>query len=450
MRRLLVIAYFFPPVGGVGIERTLKHVTYLPEHGWQPIVVTVAGSGYRIVDPSIEARVPADVEVHRAGTMEPAHLRRALARLVGRRGTTASRSPANGPAAGPATAVGRLRTMANRVWGNVVPLVFFPDDQVVWARRAERLGRRIHASEPVDAIYSSSPPISGHLAAERIARRARLPWIADFRDPWIGNSFARPLNPLHRGIQQHLERRIVHRADRVIVATAGMQAQLMERYPARADRIVHVPNGYDPQDLQVPAAERTDDDTFRLTYAGSLYGIAELTVFLDGVALLITRRPELRDRLRVDFVGWFSEETRAIAERRLPALAPVVRQVGFVPRDRAIALQRASDAGLVIISGTGNRGVVATSKIYEYLGLDLPVLAIVPPGEVRQILAGLDWGVVADPTPEGVASGLERIMELPPPGRAADPERRYERRTLSAQLARLLDEVIDAPEPGAQ
>ena len=451
MPRVLVIAYFFPPVGGVGIERTLKHVAYLPEHRWQPVVVTVAGSGYRIVDPATEARVPAGVEVHRAGTFEPAHLRRALGRLVGRRGTVPSASPAPGPPSGPASgAGGRLRAVANRVWGGVIPLLFFPDDQALWARGATRVALRVHAAEPVAAVYSSSPPISGHLAAERVARRTGLPWIADFRDPWIGNAFARPLNPLHRRIQQRLEARIVAGADRVVVSTAGMREQFADRYPARADRIVHIPNGYDPVDLQVAAAERGDDGTFRLTYAGSLHAMSELDLFLDGLQLLLDRRPEVRGRLRVDFVGWFSAANQAIAERRFPALQPVVRQVGFVPRDRAIGLQRASDAGLVIISGTGNRGVVATSKIYEYLGLDLPVLAVVPPGEVRQILGGLDWGVVADPTPEGVADGLERIMELPSEHRTADPERRYERRTLSAALAHLLDQVTEGTEPGAQ
>ena len=450
MRRVLVLAYFFPPVGGVGIERTLKHVTYLPDHGWQPVVVTVTGSGYRIVDPATEARVPPGVEVHRAGTAEPAHLRRALGGLVGGRRTVTGASAAPGTPGAVTGGGGRLRGLANRVWGNVIPLVFFPDDQVLWARGATRMALRVHAVDRVAAVYSSSPPISGHLAAERVARRARLPWIADFRDPWIGNAFARPLNPLHRRIQQRLERRIVEGADRVVVSTAGMRQQFADRYPGRADRVVHIPNGYDPLDLQVPAAERADDGTFRLTYAGSLHAMSELDLFLDGLELLLKRRPEVRERLRVDFVGWFSAANQTIAERRFPALQPVVRQVGFVPRDRAIALQRASDAGLLIISGTGNRGVVATSKIYEYLGLDLPVLAVVPPGEVRQILGGLEWGVVADPTPEAVARGLEEIIALPSPARPADPEGRYERRNLSAKLAGLLDEVTEGAEPRAQ
>lgn len=438
-RRVLILAYFFPPVGGIGIERTIKHVAYLPAQGWRPVVLSVANSGYRIVDPATERRIPEGTEVHRAPTVEPSHLRAAIARLLGRR--SAERSGSAVARQAPAESGSRLRAAANWIWGRTIPLVFFPDDQVLWARRAVGAALAIHAADPVRAIYSSSPPASGHLAAAAVARRAGLPWIADFRDPWVGNAFARALTPAHRALQRRLERRIVEAADRVVVSTAGMREQFAARYPGRAERIVHIANGYDLADLDLPAAERPADGTFRLTYAGSLYAESELDLLLDGVELLLARRPRLRDRLRIEFVGWFSGANQAIADRRFPALEPVLRQVGFVPRERAIALQRASDAGLILIAGTGNRGVVATSKIYEYLGLDLPILAVVPPGEVRRILDELDWGVAVDPTPEGVADGLERIMELRRPDRPADPERRYERSALTARLAGLLDEV---------
>ena len=71
-RRVLVVAYFFPPVGGVGVERTLEHVTYLPAFGWSPSVVSVANPGYRLVDPASVSRVPPGVAVHRAVSLEPA------------------------------------------------------------------------------------------------------------------------------------------------------------------------------------------------------------------------------------------------------------------------------------------------------------------------------------------------------------------------------------------
>lgn len=441
MRRVLVVSYFFPPVGGIGIERVLKHVTYLPEFGWQPAVVAPANPGYRIVDPATLARVPPGTEVHRARSLEPSHIRRAIARLV--RGRSASRGTTPQPADSARSGGGI--GLANAAWRAVVPLVWFPDDEVLWLPGAVGAGLRAHDARPVDAVFSSSPPVTSHVAAGRIAQRIGAPWVADFRDPWIGNAFARRLPLPHRLARRRMERWIVEHAARVILATGRMAEQYAERYPELGDRFVHLPNGYDLAELEAePEREPLPPEpgTFRVLYAGSVYGERELTLFLDGVELLLARRPDLRATLRIDFLGWFSAANEEIARRRLPALDPVVRHLGFVPRAEAIARQRAADAGLVLIGAGPNRDAVATGKLYEYIGLDLPTLAIVPPGEVRTILAELDWGVVADPSPEGVARGIAEILAAPRVvDRRADPARRYERRALTGRLAALLDEV---------
>jgi glycosyltransferase involved in cell wall biosynthesis len=443
MRRVLVVSYFFPPVGGIGIERVLKHVTYLPEFGWQPAVVAPANPGYRIVDPAGVARIPPATEVHRARTLEPSHIRRAVANVVrGRR--AAERLTPTRARGEPSSSHGPMG-VANAIWRTVVPLVFFPDEEVLWLPGAVRAGLRANEANAVDAVFSSSPPITSHLVAGRIARRVGVPWIADFRDPWIGNAFAPPLPLPHRLAQRRIERSIVESAASVVLATARMVDQYAERYPHLSDRFIHLPNGYDLAELRSEPGNEPpsrEPGTYRILYAGSIYGERELTLFLDGVELLLARRPELRERLRIEFLGWFSAANERIAGRRLPALDPVVRHLGFVPRPQAIARQRAADAGLVLLSDVGDRSLFATTKLYEYLGLDLPVLAIVPAGEVRTILAELDWGVVADPSPAGVALGIERIMDEPRiTDRHADPERRYERRSLTERLAALLDRV---------
>ena len=273
-----------------------------------------------------------------------------------------------------------------------------------------------------------------------------VPWVADFRDPWIGNSFARPLGAPHRRLQAALERWIVSRADRSVFASDRLRDRYASRYPSLANRFVTIANGYDLADLEparaAAARQRpTDDGSFRLVYAGSLYGADELALFLDGVELLAARRPDLAQRLRVEFIGWFNAENQALAARRLNNVAPIVRHLGFVPREEALARVAAADAGLLLMADAPGRDQVVGSKLYEYIGLDKPVLAVVPPGEARRTLHELEWGVVADPTPQGVADGLERIMVWPTAGRVADPQRIYERKTLTADLARLLDDL---------
>jgi glycosyltransferase involved in cell wall biosynthesis len=456
MRRLLMITYFFPPVGGVGIERSLKHVTYLPDAGWEPVVVAPSNAAYRIVDPTTLERVPAGTEIHRAPSLEPAHLRLLLRRLRGR-AATSPEAAGGGAGAGAGTGTGtgtgtngnlslgtRLRAMANAAWAKTVPLVMVPDEQLLWTVPAIVAGVRAHRREDVDAIYSSSPPASSHLAAAVIKSVIDRPWIADFRDPWMQNPFARQLSAMHGRLEATLERLVVERADAVVLATGVMREQYAARYPELADRFVHIPNGYDLDDLHRMATDvpiTSEKDLYRIVYAGSLYGEPELRVLLDGVALLLERWPGLRSRLRIDLVGWLSATNQQIAARRLPELEPVVRTLGLRPRAEALGRQRAADACLVLMGPGDDRAVFGTTKLFEYLGLGLPVLAVVPPGEVRHVLAELDWGVVADPTPQGVADGIERLMAAPPRSAVADPERRYERRALTRRLAAILDEV---------
>jgi glycosyltransferase involved in cell wall biosynthesis len=450
----MVLAYNFPPVVGTGIERTLKHVTYLPDHGWRPVVVAPANPAYRLVDPASVALIPPGTEVHRAPMLEPGHARLLLRRLL--RGEAPSgEAPSHGATAGAAADEARggssgLRGLLNAAWARIVPALFFPDEQLLWAPSAALVGWRTQRRHPVDVLYSSAPPFSTHLAAGLLTRRLGLPWVADFRDPWIGNSFARPLGAPHRRLQAGLERWIVSGADRSVFATERMRDRYASRYPTLADRFVVIPNGYDLADLAsartAAAAETpTDDGLFHLVYAGSLYGADELALLLDGVELLRRRRPELSDRLRVELIGWLNAQNQDLAARRLPSLEPLVRHVDFMPRNEALARVARADAGLLLMADAPGRDQVVGSKLYEYIGLDKPVLAVTPPSEARRTLEGLDWGILADPDPDGVAVGLERIMASGAADRIADPERSYERRTLTAKLAALLDEVAGEP-----
>ena len=449
-RRVMVIAYHFPPVAGVGVERVLKHVTYLPDEGWHPVVIAPANPAYRLVDPASVMRIPPGTEVHRAVSLEPGHLRLMMRRL---RLLISGRSPASVPSAEPATEPtvsaatvrphrGALHGALNAAWARIVPLVFFPDEQLLWAVSAAGTALAIQPAVKADALYSSSPPISAHLSAALVKRVTGLPWIADLRDPWIGNAFSRPLAGPHRALQRDLERMIVRGADRTVLATDALRDAYVRRYPQQAHRIVTITNGYDLAELQRFATSGgAPHRPFRLVYTGSVYGEDELRVFLDGLTRLVRDRPSIRDELRVEFVGWFNERNEQLATERFPALTPLVAHTPQVPRTEALARLSSADGGLILLADGDGQASILTAKLFDYLGLDLPVLAVAPPGELRRVLGQLDWGIGADPTPEGVAQGITALIEAPHPGRHADTERRFERRRLTSQLASLLDEV---------
>ena len=164
-RRVLVVAYYFPPLGGVGVQRTLKFVEHLPAAGWDPVVLAPRGATYRVMDPSLLERLPSDLEVHRALCVEPATIRaaarhavRRARRLVawGRVGATASSSAGAGADDLP-RGIGPRRWL-NASWRAWVRACFVPDEQMAWIPVAARAGARIDRRRPVQVLYSSSPP----------------------------------------------------------------------------------------------------------------------------------------------------------------------------------------------------------------------------------------------------------------------------------------------------
>jgi glycosyltransferase involved in cell wall biosynthesis len=444
-RRASVITYYFPPLAGIGVQRTLKHVVYLPDSGWRPVVFTPRGAAYRLTDEASLADLPASLEVHRSFCYEPARLRRALGRLVRlRRGLPSSAGPRATARTDSAPTDSLAGSRLSGLWAWTVRLLFFPDDQVLWVPFAMRSAIAVQRRRPSQVLYSSSPPVTTHLIAGLVSRRTGTPWVADFRDPWIGNSFAAPLPRFQRRLQVRLERWIVEHADRVVFATEGLAERYRRRYPSRADRFVTIPNGYDATELsRIRPVPRQDDGTFHLVYSGSIYGDRELEVLVDGLALAIGRTPGLRDRLRVELIGWMTDHNRRRADSAMATLGPVLQVSGFVPRDEALAKVRSASAALLLLADGPDRDLFVGGKLYEYLGLGRQILAVAPRGDARSILEKLDWGVVADPDAESVADALERLMSAPVPTRAADPEGRYERRRLSAQLGALFDQVVE-------
>jgi glycosyltransferase involved in cell wall biosynthesis len=450
-RRVLVVSYLFPPLGGIGVQRTLKYVKYLRRWGWEPIVITPANPAYTFRDDSLLATLPPDLEIHRTASFEPGRLPNAVARRLGRSvdgatpadgapgGPTAPGSPARRPSRAGGL-VWKSMILWNRIWGKLL----FPDATVGWVPFAVRSGTAVARRSGADAVYSSSPSITCHMAAARIASRSGLPWVADFRDPWIGNAFSAPLKGVSGWRQRRIEKNVVARADRLVFATAGVMEGYAARYPWAVARMSVIPNGYDRADFAAPAVVATPAPTrgrFRLVYAGSLYGERELEIFLEGLALAIEADAKLSDRLAVDFVGWLNAHNREVAARatKSDALGRIVGFRGFLPHAEMAQLTGAADALLQIVADDPRKSQIHGGKLMEYLGQDKQILAVVPKGVARDLLTELKWGIVADPTPEGVADGLRRLLSEPPPKGKADPEGRYDRVNLAGELARVLD-----------
>jgi glycosyltransferase involved in cell wall biosynthesis len=456
--RALIVTYFYPPVGGVGVQRTLKFVTYLPHFGWQPVVLAPRDPAYPLRDPTLPESPGGEVEVHRTLSLEPTRLTRAVSRAMGLGGHPGpSSSQAIREALEDATARrsprARLRPLLRlgaSTWSRFWHALLFPEEAIAWLPSALPVAVWLARRRSVAVIYSSSPPAATHLIAGLTAILTRTPWVADFRDPWVGNPFAKPPASARRGLEARTERWIVAHAAAVVVAVESLRDDFRERYPEFAERFVFIPNGYDRAELaDLPTVPAADPGTFRIVFAGSLYREDELDIFLSGVERLVSRRPDIRQRLAVEFVGRVNDANAAVAASHAPRIGDVIRFRGFVPRREALAWMASAQALLQLMPAGAGSGVFVGGKLLEYLAFDRPILAVMPDGEGRRLVDSLPGGRTSTLDAESVADALEALIDDPSPGGSSDPSGRYDRINLTADLARVLDSVVSAA-PGSK
>jgi glycosyltransferase involved in cell wall biosynthesis len=422
VKRLAYVTYFFPPTGGAGVQRTVKFVRYLPDHGWSPTVITVAAAHYWMEDPTLLAEIPPTVEIIRTRALTGPAL---LGRLGGRRiGTTNARRS------------GRSQQLLRRIagWASV------PDAYAGWVPFAARAAAKVLGGGGV--LLTTSSPDSAHLVGLDSALRG-VPWVADFRDPWVRRMSFAPPTSIHRRMQESLEARVVRTAARIVVTSEPTRRDFVRRYPAvDPARFVVIENGYDEEDF--PREEPVPDEAFLILHMGQLNPERRITPFLDCLDAFFRRRPEARLRTRAEFVGpRYTEDEAEVHDR---GFADVVRFEDALPHAEAIRrLFRARV--LLLLEQESERGaLILPGKTPECLRSGRPILGLVPPGAAAELIDRLHAGLWAPPgEPERGATHLERLYEAawtgPPFPLAADPASvpSFERKALTARLAALLD-----------
>jgi glycosyltransferase involved in cell wall biosynthesis len=259
-----------------------------------------------------------------------------------------------------------------------------------------------------DCVVTTSPPQSGHLIGLALRRRG-LPWIAELRDGW---TFEPPRDPwplrAQRTLDDRLERLVVERADAVVGVTTPIVADIEARLGADAELIT---NGFDPDDA-LPEREADpllDPNRHSFLHTGRM-GLSRVTPrpLLEALRLLKREKPEVWERVEIVFAGSLTEEERDLLTA--PDLDGTVRATGWVERPRALRLQRAADALLLLTEGESRRSV-ATGKLYEYLLAGRPVLVLGEGTEAARIIAETGTGLATSASdPRAIAEALEQFV----------------------------------------
>jgi len=402
MKRLLVFAYFFPPLGGGGCQRTLKLVRYLEPSGWRSTVVTTRDRDYWILDPTLLEEVPQSAEVLRVGGMTAGKVLLALARA----GVPVQEAQGSRHA-------GTFRALRSlQRW------MLLPDAYRGWSHAALRAGEARLREGGIDALWTTSSPESAHLAGLALKERHHLPWVADFRDPWVGRVTHRSPTPWHEARHRAMERRVIHAADRVTLVSEALVALYRKRYPdLDPARFVYLPNGFDPDDWrrarQKDAGARAQDPSreraFVLLHAGQLAHRPTVHTLLEAARRVVERDPSASRDLRVRFLGG-NEEIGAKEETRY-GLGPVLEILPSRPHVASLAEMGRAGALLLLGHGGAADALLYTGKIYEYLSSGRPVLAILDEGPAADLIRATAAGIVLRPGDTGaVAAALENLL----------------------------------------
>ena len=432
MKKVLIISYYFPPSGGPGVQRVLKFVKYLPDFGWQPIVLTVEGGDFPARDESLLSEIPSGTKVHRTKIFEPYRLYR---KLTGK------------PAAAPVDVeniplADKNRSLVERLAGFVRETFFIPDARIGWYPYAVPAALAIAKEENIDAIYSSSPPYSTSVIAREVHKKTGLPWIAGFRDPWIGFISSPDRWFFPKKVDEYLERSVYEEANIVECAWRGIVKDFQSKYQhVNPLKCLHLPNGFDPDDY--PPYEAEPHETFTVAYTGSMYGRRNPSTFLRAVEELVHEGAVDEKKIRLKFVGRFGAEVQSMFSAT--SLKNSTEVVSYVTHAESILELLKADCLLLVVDESKESSEIVPGKVFEYIGAHRPILALAQKGAIAEILEETKSGMAIPNNDVGAIKKAfvecyenfvyHRKNFSPDEGKI----KQYERREVTGRLAGLLD-----------
>lgn len=434
-RRVLVLTYYFPPSGGPGVQRILKCVKYLPSFDWTPVVVTVEEGAYPARDSSLATDVPGAAQVHRTSSWDPYHL---YARITGR---------SEDEAVVQGSLEGREKTWKERIARWIRANIVLPDARVGWVPFAIAKGWRLLTDQSFDAILTTGPPHSTHLAGAALQWLTGTPWVADFRDPWTDINYYQELPHTRMALllDAALERLVLRRADAVTTVSPGWRTLLREKMGQKARTPVHVvQNGFDTEDMGRAGVD-VDDDVFSITHVGSLYASRNPTALWQAATRL--REEGAVPDLRIRLVGMVDPNVRKSLRDR--GLTEITEFVSYVPHSEAVEyMQRAGLLLLSIESFPADMGML-TGKIYEYLASGRPIVGVGPDhGDAARLLEKTEGGrLFARDDVEGLSRSVKMHYDAwergePQSGASKQAVRAYRRSVQTERMAKALSELF--------
>ena len=358
MKRVLVITYYWPPVGGSGVQRWVKFAKYLPSEGWQPVIYTPKNPDLASIDESLLEDIPAEAEILKKNICEPYSIYR---KLTGSKGQIkVEANPGNGSKGS------FMKKISLWIRGNF----FMPDPRCLWIRPSVRFLKKYLKEHPVDVIVSTGPPQSMHLIARKVSLATGIPWVADFRDPWTKIFYFKHLRLSKWAEKKHhrLEQDVLDDATAVVAVSPLVQKDFAQM----TETPVHlVTNGYDESDYQ---EDIQSDGNFNVVHTGLLTGEGNPVNLWKALGEKCRKDNEFADRFRLILAGKTDQSVlNSITEA---GLDKYLTDHGYVDHSKAVMLQRSASVLILPIREEPETKAILPGKLFEYLAARRPIVGV--------------------------------------------------------------------------
>lgn len=437
MIRVLVVSYAFPPDAAVGGLRIARLCRYLPEHGVQPIVLSMQDRFYEEVDYTVSA--PEQIEVVRTKSMTtPLDLYRRAKQSL-------KKSSKNGGGNGSR----ELYADPSFVRRQILALLQFPDRYWGWYLPALREAENLLQQGKVDVIFSSGPPWISHLIARRLKVRHQLPWMADFRDPWARLLPEKRDPGWFQGLSEFLEDRCIKSADLVVCNTERLRRAYQLQYKDLDEsRFRTLTNGFEECGSNKPKGRTSVKRA--IVHLGSIYGLRRIDTFLQAIAQL-TRSGKLDpESFQLVFQGDVSSDSIQQAEKNCPDLLEK-GCLEFRPRIAWKDAQEVLAGADRLLLFQGNHQLQIPAKFYEYVQTGIPIFAVTEKGALSDLLDETQAGVWVSPeSPDEIARRFVDFLEMPrraPESLMLELNDRFHYRQLSSKLSDWMHTLLGREAP---
>lgn len=428
-KRVLIITYYWPPAGGPGVQRVLKFAKYLPDFGWEPLILTVKDGAYQAFDQSLEDEIPAGTKVFRTSSWEPD---KSYKKFIGMPEGAAMQNAVIAEKDG-----NWKKKLARQVRLNL----FVPDAKMMWWFPAVRKGIEIIKEYHPQIIFSSSPPPTVHRIAGSLKKYSDLPWVADFRDPWTDIYHYDEVTrwTVSRKFDLAMEKNALRSADRLITVSPSF-GNLLGGKVRRPMEIIT--NGFDQADFK-SLPDTAPDGFFRVAYAGKMNDSQNPELLWQELGRLKSADPVFGEKLRLVYMGHFSDGLiRSLQKYNLELN---FEYPGYLSHQEMLKNLRLSDLLLLLIPDTKQNKGIVPGKLFEYMATGKPVCAIGPEdSDTAYYLNLVKGGQVFEFANIQSAEFIYSVYQnrstasalLPIP----DALKTFERRNLTGKLAGILDE----------